>query len=502
MSARVGAAGDVFTPERPALRGDLAVFSLLDVAQMLALCGHTGVLTVRHDQRRGDFHYREGAIISVTDDRGNDGMVAAVGILLREGGTFEFVACDVQVARTVTESSDAFLLEVARQVDEMRERLGGGDDGDGRSTDLSVEASLLLKRRAMERLRELFSNVTSETESSAADIFDLDVLAAEPGRLGVEAIYLRPGQRPVARRGRQMVPLWRETLTSDHIELWLRDVAPPHAVAVLEHGAGSASFELRARDGCLLDIAAHHESTQLSCVVRVVAPRVDEPDALGLDPSALEPLLDRRRGLLVLAGPRGRARARAFAALTTLGARQRGGLVVTAERQRHSLLEAGVLDELGVAIFQRRTRDAAELADALAFVRSEEADLLATDPLGPPVLAEIGDAAWPLLVIGTVTGRGAIAGLHRLLAIITADGGADDAAAWIGRHLAGVVAIGRLTAAGGSRPATEVLAVDQTVAELVAAGRLDDLERAFVAGRLAGSVSLAEQAAQLGEQAA
>ncbi len=486
--------------QRPALAGDIAKISLFDILQMLVLSGRTGVFTVARQGARGDFYFERGDIVGVVDDRGNEGMLAAVGLLLIDEGQFQFFDVEVQVARSVAEKGDAFLLEAARQVDEFRESRPDAEEGFHKG-DLSEEAALVLRRRAMENLRDLFSSVTAQSSEPQRRGLDLEVLEAEPGTLGVDAVYLRPGQAPVARRARRMVQLWPEPLTTDALLEWLYEVAPSNVEGLIRSQKDGTRFTLRAADGCWLDVSVFYECSQPACVVRVVSELVQEPEAIGLNQGLIEPLLRRGAGLLVLAGPAGTWRSRAFSALVAMAVKQRGGLVVALEKQRVVRMDDPARDYGSVALFQRNASTPTEVHRALAFAREQEADIVAASPLPAEALQELAVASWPLLLVGAVTAQGAIEGMEvtRRLVERAVPEGADQ---WLADHLMGVIATGNLRVEGGARPASEVLAVGPATHELIANGRIGELKLAFLSGRLKGSMSLAQLAHRYDGEAA
>jgi Tfp pilus assembly pilus retraction ATPase PilT len=425
--------------------------------------------------------------------------MVAVTVLLFEEGMFAFHQGPVQVTRAIADRGDAFLLEMARQIDELRERHASDDEAT--RGDLSEEASLVLRRRAMENLRDLFSTVAKESATPNRPLLDLAVLQAEPASLGVEAVYLRPGQPAAARRGRRMVQMWPEIVTTESLIDWLKSVTPESLHHGLEANDEELIHTLRAEDGSWLDIAAFHESSQLACVVRIVAESVDEPEEVGLNPALIEPFLKAPRGLLVLAGPGGRWRARVFSALITLAARKRGGLIVTLEKQRYVRMDQPDQYAGGVALFQRAASSDADMIKALGFAREQEADLIAANPMSSVALGELHGATWPAFVIGAVTANGAIDGLRAVRTMCNELPTASPAE-WLGKNLVGVIATGSLKADSGVRPVTEVLAGGGAAEELLVADRLGELELAFMTGRLAGSISLSQLAGRYAQRAA
>ena len=142
-------------------------------------------------------------------------------------------------------------------------------------------------------------------------------------------------------------------------------------------------------------------------MVRIVLARIEDPAVGGLDPGRLAPLLERPRGLVGLAAPRGRARGRAFAALCSLGARRRGGLLVSIEKHRSCLFDQLNLGDGSLAVFQRRASRLAEIEAALALARAAEAGPVAADPLVPAVRDGPEAAAPPPLVLGPLPAPGA-----------------------------------------------------------------------------------------------
>ena len=120
----------------PTIAGSLRAATLLDFCQFLLLNAKSGTLRITHAGGEGRLFFDEGRIVNALDERqGKEGREAALGLFRIADGEFHFRVEPVHERRRIEEDTENLLLEAARQMDEIREALGGEAEGTGTSAE-------------------------------------------------------------------------------------------------------------------------------------------------------------------------------------------------------------------------------------------------------------------------------------------------------------------------------------------------------------------------------
>ena len=161
--------------------------SLFDLGQLLLLNGATGCLVVHSNERRGFLYFVEGRLVNAVDDAYQQGENVACQIFSWKSGAFQFRPEAPSGAATITNGTEAVMLEAARRMDEA------GLAGEG-----SRESVRLTERQTqLNALRDVFKQVTSDASAVTA--------AAAAAAVPAPSVHLyaleQPGDRLVYRSG-------------------------------------------------------------------------------------------------------------------------------------------------------------------------------------------------------------------------------------------------------------------------------------------------------------
>jgi hypothetical protein len=204
--------------ETASFGGELGVVTLFDVGQLLLLNRATGRLDVESSEGRGTLFFRDGRIVNATDETHREGENIAYRIFQWKTGRFGFRAEPVGPTGSIEAGTEALMLEAARRQDEATTT----------PAESGIAARVRDRQSALEALREVFADVTSEARRFG------DQVVSAPGQENValatagDRMVLRPG-RPVRLR---ITGEWREpredTMNpSEYEELKNRLLGPP-----------------------------------------------------------------------------------------------------------------------------------------------------------------------------------------------------------------------------------------------------------------------------------
>lgn len=272
--------------------GDLGLLSLFDLGQLLVLNRATGCLSIVHGERKGYLYFLEGRLVNAVDDAYTEGEPAAHRVFRWREGHFEFRAESPGGTGTIETSTDALMLEAARQIDE--EALAeGAPRADGTETGKLTE-----RRQALEALRDEFHRVTGEARLAAppaggspgVHLFEL----IRPG----EALLYRPGHPPrIRRRGAWAAidPTPLSTVDYGELRSRLLDACVPGPVV---SGDLAARF-IELADGRTIELEFVNQGPEEA--MWLVPVQFAAPAAAGLDGSfeALDELLETSPGVII-----------------------------------------------------------------------------------------------------------------------------------------------------------------------------------------------------------
>jgi len=288
--------------------GDLRAFSIFDVTQSLMMGRKSAEVIVQSGNRKGFLWFLRGQIVAALDDRLQKGEPAATRIFAWRGGSFSINFEAVIEQKNIHVATDCLLLEVARNLDEVRRDQGLDEEvlSDEEQHDVANEVQERLEDKLRHKLNNAFHQVATSMEPARvlfrSDAFDEQLRSLL--KMEGNALFLQPGRRPLVRSERHFKELSAQTVKREELELYLNAILSEEeqlelkrrreVVAILDAGE-LGSFRLHAvRDsaGLLLTFTpAMREALDL----RLLCPDICWQKKI----SAL------REGLVVVAGPLG-----------------------------------------------------------------------------------------------------------------------------------------------------------------------------------------------------
>ncbi|HVP39989.1 MAG TPA: DUF4388 domain-containing protein [Candidatus Saccharimonadales bacterium] len=254
---------------RPAgheLSGDLGLLSLFDLCQTLSMNSVTGTLRLEGPLGRGYIHFENGRIINGLDERQREGERAVRGLFRWLEANFQFQSGPISANRVIEESTQSFLLDVAREQDEA----GAGDS----AADSRVE-----KLKSHDALRQAFARIAHEARHGAGGSRQeqatalLERLGSVPGA----EMLLRPGRPSLVRQASGWVRLGAEALGEAQFDELLRLLSPPGAVLV----SGQSALP-RSPAGTPFRVVYGEDVSGAFLMVRSLHTAAPEPDRVDL----------------------------------------------------------------------------------------------------------------------------------------------------------------------------------------------------------------------------
>jgi hypothetical protein len=270
------------------LTGSLQAITLFDLCQYLVLEKRTGTLVARHRDATARIHFKEGRILDVDDGSQCSGEEVLQEAVQWRDGTFTFDPMPVAVKPRLTGSTEELLLSVARAVDRLRARLGL------RTEEFSQEALF--------RERQAYAGELADTFSAATEPVDQIGVPDDPlhGLLNdlqkVHGTLLVRGRAGILRGANGVQPYTVEFDMEELLRELQLPVPKPGEVFNRRFTRARGWYHLRAR----------HFGGELQVLLASLQLELPRPESIGLDAAALDPLLEKGRGLILWTGvPRG-----------------------------------------------------------------------------------------------------------------------------------------------------------------------------------------------------
>lgn len=460
-------------PPKGVLSGDLATFGPFDIAQTLMAGRKTARITLVNGQRRGTIQFRDGSVVAATDDDLNTGERAAFNLFLWTAGTFtiEFDRPPGEVnIRTDTQN---LLLEVARHLDETRR-----EDPAGAETDVAARVGERIEDQLKNRLNAIFTRMARRAEPSRArfSVTAFDALLVALADLGGSALFIRPDERPRVKATGGFATLKDDPVTDTEIEGFLGALLSEKERGDLREFKETHAW-YTSPDAGTFRVEVLDDHGRVALIFHPARREIPGAAALGLLPADVARIEAARSGLILLAGGPAAPASAALACLLDQ---------CLATRPVLACLFSGragwaFTGESGILVRRDTERLRGGLAHGIGDALVLGADVLAVDGLvDPSSLVPLASAARSgrlvLATVDAVSERGVLAFLRR--AAETGEPGPFL------RSLAEVLCCafllepprdGRSGAAGS---ATAILA-GADLHDLLAAGRLEDLDRAL-----------------------
>jgi Tfp pilus assembly pilus retraction ATPase PilT len=439
------------------VQGDLRAFSIFDVTQSLLMGRKTARVTLVSGRRKGYVYFRDGQIVSASDDSLQQGEKAVTHIFSWVGGTFT-IDFGVQAASVnIDLPTDHLLLEIARNIDEVRRDKGierEPDEKQGKQIGDAVTDRVGEKLRA--RLQSVFKDIATKAEPvrerNTASAFDshLQALLDLHGTL----LFLRPGSRPRIKTRQGFATIKDRIIDAAEIHGFLQALLSEREAKEFKENKEVTSYMTSHGLGAFRINVVNEYGSPLVTITRAerTAPQLTQ---LIQDPGARESLQKIPHGLVVVAGPLGSGKADLVAAMI---------------EDRMSRLDAFAFEfALGVRHVYASERG---FCVRHAMPRQDELHVTLRSALdqGPDVLAFVGadPAVFPLAL--------SAAGLHRLVLLTLESHSINDTLArllrfgegadqgylteGLSQHLRAIIDLG-LPAIPGGTPEADVFLVDR-----------------------------------------
>jgi twitching motility protein PilT len=308
------------------------------------------------------------------------------------------------------------------------------------------------------------------------------------------ALYLTSQSRPLLRIGGDIRAVEGEpTLTSAQVEASVLELMPESARGA--HGRGeSAEWVTEVDEIGRVRCSTFNDYRGAGALFQLISAKPPSAEQLGFT-REIQQLATESDGLVLVAGPQGGGKSSLVAGLVDFVNRERGGYVITLERQIRIVHE-----NRQALVSQREVRG--EAVDIIAVTRAalrENPDVLVIEDLYAPDVIQLAlDAAGSgVLIFLSVTAASTVTAIARVVEMFPPDR-RNGVQAALAERLRGAVSQVLLRRNGGGRiAARELLLATAAVSTLIGEGQFAQLAVALDSGRRQGMVSLNDALHQL-----
>lgn len=270
------------------LSGSLKAIRFFDLCQYLVLDKRTGTLVARNQDSAARLRFRGGRILDIDDTLQRFGEEVLLEAVRWRDGTFRFDPMPVAVMQRITESSEELLLKVARAMDRLPARSGDSRDG------LSQESLFRERQAYVGELAKMFRSAIEPVSEIGCPDGPLQGLLNDIHRM--QGTLLVRGKTGILRGNDGVRPYSIDLEMEDLLRQLHLPVPRPGEVFNRRFAQSPGWFHLRAR----------HFGGELQVLLASLQLQLPRPEELGIDPSILDPLLEREGGLVLWTGiPRG-----------------------------------------------------------------------------------------------------------------------------------------------------------------------------------------------------
>lgn len=293
------------SPPMKTMQGDLRAFNIFDVTQSLMVGRKTALVSIQSGSRSGYIHFREGQIVAALDDSLQSGEKAAMKIFAWTQGTFTIEFGKEPREINIQLPTDHLLLEVARNLDEIRRELGI-EEADETTKEEEVSGSLQDKIGAKLRreINTIFKRVANSAEPTRARYTRsaFDGLLQALVDMGGNVLLLRPGQRPRIRTPNGFAEVKEEAISGSELEGFVSHALTSTELSELRERKETSTFFCSPTAGAFrLSVVNEHGPLLLAfSTANRTLPEL--PEIAGGEERA-EQLRALTTGLIVVAGP-------------------------------------------------------------------------------------------------------------------------------------------------------------------------------------------------------
>lgn len=319
-----------------------------------------------------------------------------------------------------------------------------------------------------------------------------DLLAAVIDR-GASDLHLQVGQAPVLRISGEMTPHESPPLTPEHTQEITSYILPPHLQERLEK-EGGADFAIPYGDTARFRVSILKAKGNYGLVFRLIPSRLLPMDQIGLPP-AVQALLTRPRGLILVTGPTGSGKSTTLASMVNWINENRQSHIITIEDpiEYYHPHKQSVVTQREVHV------DVTSFAEAIRGALRQDPDVILVGEMRDleTIEAAVTAAETGHLVFGTLHTTGAARTITRIVDAFPANT-KEMIRAQLSTSIVAVISQVLMRKSGGGRVAGfEIMVNTPSIANLIRENKIYLIESELQTGAKYGMIQLDAHLAQL-----
>ena len=322
---------------------------------------------------------------------------------------------------------------------------------------------------------------------------DLATLLAAVMDRGASDLHLQVGQAPVLRVSGEMIPYECPSLTPEHTQEITSHILPPPLQERLER-EGGADFAIPFGDHARFRVSILKAKGNYGLVFRLIPSRLLPMDQIGLPP-AVQALLTRPRGLILVTGPTGSGKSTTLASMVNWINENRQSHIITIEDpiEYYHPHKKSVVTQREVHV------DVTSFAEAIRGALRQDPDVILVGEMRDleTIEAAVTAAETGHLVFGTLHTTGAARTITRIVDAFPANT-KEMIRAQLSTSIVAVISQVLMRKTGGGRVAGfEIMVNTPSIANLIRENKIYLIESELQTGAKYGMIQLDAHLAQL-----
>lgn len=322
---------------------------------------------------------------------------------------------------------------------------------------------------------------------------DLATLLAAVMDRGASDLHLQVGQAPVLRVSGEMIPYECPSLTPEHTQEITSHILPPPLQERLDR-EGGADFAIPFGDHARFRVSILKAKGNYGLVFRLIPSRLLPMDQIGLPP-AVQALLTRPRGLILVTGPTGSGKSTTLASMVNWINENRQSHIITIEDpiEYYHPHKKSVVTQREVHV------DVTSFAEAIRGALRQDPDVILVGEMRDleTIEAAVTAAETGHLVFGTLHTTGAARTITRIVDAFPANT-KEMIRAQLSTSIVAVISQVLMRKTGGGRVAGfEIMVNTPSIANLIRENKIYLIESELQTGAKYGMIQLDAHLAQL-----
>ena len=322
---------------------------------------------------------------------------------------------------------------------------------------------------------------------------DLATLLAAVMYRGASDLHLQVGQAPVLRVSGEMIPYECPSLTPEHTQEITSHILPPPLQERLDR-EGGADFAIPFGDHARFRVSILKAKGNYGLVFRLIPSRLLPMDQIGLPP-AVQALLTRPRGLILVTGPTGSGKSTTLASMVNWINENRQSHIITIEDpiEYYHPHKKSVVTQREVHV------DVTSFAEAIRGALRQDPDVILVGEMRDleTIEAAVTAAETGHLVFGTLHTTGAARTITRIVDAFPANT-KEMIRAQLSTSIVAVISQVLMRKTGGGRVAGfEIMVNTPSIANLIRENKIYLIESELQTGAKYGMIQLDAHLAQL-----